>query len=102
MTSKLSFQYFFFSRCNLAIFFVSVVAESESLSGVLYDSDSSSAPSFRLVFCAARSLPLSATVLLILRLLMLFELELVAGFLGERTAVVVEGEFVEHLLLYFY
>ena len=86
----------------VSVFVFSVVAESESLSGVLYYSDSSSAPSFRLVFCAARSLPLSATVLLILRLLMLFELELVDGFLRERTAVVVEEEFVEPLLFCFY
>ena len=79
----------------------SVVAESESLSGVPYNSGSySSAPSSRLVFCADRSLSLSATVLLFLRLLMLFELELVDdGFLGERRAVDVEGEFVEPLLL---
>ena len=59
------------------------------------------APSSRLVFCAARSLPLSATDLLILRILMLFELELVDGFLGEKRGVAVEWEFVESLFLCF-
>ena len=71
----------------------SVVAEPEWLSGVPYNSESSSsAPSSRLVFCADRSLSLSATVILVLRLLMFFELELVdEGFLGEKRAVDVEG-----------
>ena len=82
------------------VFVFSVVTESDSLSGVSYDSESSpsAAPSSRLVFCAARSLSLSATVLLLL-----FELELVdGGFSAERRrAVDVEGEFVEPQLLCF-
>ena len=68
------------------------------LSGVSYDSKSSSsaAPSSRLVFCDARSLSLSATFLLTLRLLLLYELEFVEdGLSGERRrAVDVEGEFL--------
>ena len=85
------------------VFVFSVVAESESFSGVSYDSESSSsaAPSSLLVFCAAHSLSLSATVLLILRRVKLFEPELVDSFLGKSRAVGVDGEFVEPLLLWF-
>ena len=104
-TSKLSFNIFSSTGVVLPffvfVFVFSVVAESESLFGVLDDSESSSsAPSSRLVFCAARSISLSETVFVILRLLMLFELKLVDGFLGERRAVDVEREFVEPLLLF--
>ena len=65
------------------------------LSGVPYNSESSSsAPPYRSIFCADRSLSLSATFLLVLRLLMLFEAELVDGFLGERLTLAVDVDFV--------
>ena len=79
----LSIQFHFVSLacvvfCLVFVFYV--VAESESLSGVLYVSESPSSPLSLLFFCAALSLLLYAIVLLVLRILMLSEPEIVQGF----------------------